>query len=240
MATTGKIDRELWEKCRVIFSQDLINSLSDAYRQRRNKIITSEQVRALFAAELSTGKNDNSVNINGNVLNSGDNTHGAAFTAVIIHKGKERKGYKESIEKGETPVLKPDKPKKKNKTPLPPDFKISDRVVLWATQRGVGNLDQHLEGFLGKCKAKGYEYVDWDEALMNAIRYNWAGLANGSKAPRKSSDPFTICPACKREVLKTDITDRGCLHCEQRSGSGREALTKIMASIGGEAHERGP
>jgi hypothetical protein len=95
MAMTGKIDRDLWEKHRVVFYQDLLDSLKDAYRQRRNQMITIEQVRSLFGAfgaELSTAKIDNTVNHAGNDISSGRNTPPAVLTAGFNHKGKERKG----------------------------------------------------------------------------------------------------------------------------------------------------
>ena len=65
------------------------------------------------------------------------------------------------------------------KTPLPQDFGISDAVRQWAKEHARGqydNLRGHFEHFVGKAKANGYEYVDWDEAFKNAIRKNWAEL----------------------------------------------------------------
>lgn len=60
------------------------------------------------------------------------------------------------------------------KKPLPKDFSISERVMQWASEKGHHSLQAHFENFVGAAKAKGYAYVDWDEALMNAIRDNWA------------------------------------------------------------------
>lgn len=65
---------------------------------------------------------------------------------------------------------------KPRKTPMPPGFGVSDRVREWAGKKGFGRLDEHLEAFRSKAIAKGYTYADWDEALMGAIRANWAGL----------------------------------------------------------------
>lgn len=69
---------------------------------------------------------------------------------------------------------------------LPPDFGISDRVRRWAADKGYGKLEARLEHFIGKAKAKGYKYVDWDEAFMGAIRDDWAGLDDG---PRSTAQP---------------------------------------------------
>jgi len=74
---------------------------------------------------------------------------------------------------------------------LPVDFGISERVREWAESKGHRNLDEHLEAFVSKVKAKGYTYADWDEAFMNAIRSDWAeiGTRNGSsKLPGRGPD----------------------------------------------------
>jgi hypothetical protein len=61
-------------------------------------------------------------------------------------------------------------------TPLPEGFGLSDRVVIWAKEKGHHKLEQHLEYFTGYAKAKGAKYADWDQAFMNAIRDNWARI----------------------------------------------------------------
>lgn len=75
-------------------------------------------------------------------------------------------------------------PKPKNKNigrkrpcvPLPESFSISERVKTWASEKGFDRLEAHFEYFVGVAKAKGYAYADWDQALMNAISKDWAGL----------------------------------------------------------------
>lgn len=71
------------------------------------------------------------------------------------------------------------------KRPIPDGFGISDRVAEWAQRNGHGRLQEHLEAFVSKAKARGYVYVDWDEALMGAIRDDWAGL----NAPAARASP---------------------------------------------------
>ena len=89
---------------------------------------------------------------------------------------------------------KPPKAAKTSKVPLPADFAVSERVRRWATEKGHSNLDAHLESFIGKCRANGYQYIDWDEAFMTAIRDDWAKLrgrgpsAQGSGQTPTSSD----------------------------------------------------
>lgn len=67
-------------------------------------------------------------------------------------------------------------PKDTIKRHIPKDFKISERVKLWAEKKGYSRLDDHLENFICQSKARGYKYSDWDSAFMNAIRKNWAGI----------------------------------------------------------------
>jgi hypothetical protein len=48
MSQTGKIDRQLWDKCKVIASEDFLNSIKDAYKRRNNDIIKIEEIRQLY------------------------------------------------------------------------------------------------------------------------------------------------------------------------------------------------
>jgi len=75
------------------------------------------------------------------------------------------------------------------KTPLPDAFAVSKRVEEWAVKHRVFNLKSHFESFISKCKAHDYAYVDWDEALMNAVRSDWAKIGKGvdPEAPKKVS-----------------------------------------------------
>lgn len=63
---------------------------------------------------------------------------------------------------------------KSRATSIPEGFGISDRVRAWAASKGLNHLDQQLEALVSYAKRKGATYVDWDEALMTAIRDDWA------------------------------------------------------------------
>jgi hypothetical protein len=65
---------------------------------------------------------------------------------------------------------------KGRKRPIPEDFAVSDAVTAWAAEKGYDRIGEHLEAFVRKSKAKGYEYIDWDLAFMEAIREDWAKL----------------------------------------------------------------
>ena len=70
---------------------------------------------------------------------------------------------------------------KPQKVAMPSDFGISERVRAWAQDKGHTNLEAHLESFIGKVRANGYLYINWDDALMNAIRDDWARLGGKSR-----------------------------------------------------------
>jgi hypothetical protein len=70
------------------------------------------------------------------------------------------------------------------KTPVPKGFVVSDQVRHWAAEKGHGRLEERLDHFVGTARAKGYKYVDWDQAFMNAIRDDWAKFGNSQAAGR--------------------------------------------------------
>ena len=48
MSITGKINKVLWDRNRVIVSEDFLASVADAYKKRVNDIITIEEIFALY------------------------------------------------------------------------------------------------------------------------------------------------------------------------------------------------
>jgi len=107
-------------------------------------------------------------------------------------KGKERNGY--------------------NKTSLPENFEISDRVRKWAVEKKHNHLEEHLESFKLKCTSKDYKYKDWDAAFMNAIRDNWAKIDNTVQS-REPPSSVISCQKCGARCLKSDLVDDGCIYC---------------------------
>lgn len=102
------------------------------------------------------------------------------------------------------PAAAPTPKKQKQKTALPDGFAISEAVTAWATERGFGKLEQHLEAFKRKALAKGYTYVDWDSAFMEAIREDWAKLRgrgpNGAAPAADVRPPSGPDPALQKIV----------------------------------------
>jgi uncharacterized protein YdaU (DUF1376 family) len=68
-------------------------------------------------------------------------------------------------------------PRTKNReTTIPGDFKISEKVILWAEKNNHTNLQKHFDNFVLSCQARNYKYTNWDAAFMKAIRDNWANV----------------------------------------------------------------
>lgn len=117
-----------------------------------------------------------------------------------IRQEKEEEEIKTEVEPPPSTPFR--KPVKKIKTRLQDDFQISDRVREWARKNNFNHLQEHLEAFKLRAQARGYEYVDWDAAFMNAIREDWGKIKahRDSQAPdagltKNRHDPS--CPRCR-------------------------------------------
>lgn len=86
------------------------------------------------------------------------------------------------------PPLKPPPVKRlrKNKTSMPSGFCISDAVRKWSEENGHRDIEAHIEHFRGYAIANGKQYADWDQALRNAIRGDWAKLNDGGSNGRRT------------------------------------------------------
>lgn len=86
---------------------------------------------------------------------------------------------------------------------LPEGFALTDRVRQWAAEKGLTQLPEHFEHFVSKAKAKGYRYADWEAALMNAIRDDWAGLRTRKPAANVNDKRA----ATAKEIFGNGATD---------------------------------
>lgn len=215
MVKTGKIDPQLWEEKRVIVSEDLLKSLVGAYTNRKNEIVKLEEIRVSYInnpippVSITTETELNPEN-------EGHNTQSKLKYSKLKYNSK--------------------KPQR-NKTPLPDNFSISESVKTWAKNKGHDRLQDHLESFISKCKANGYQYIDWDAAFMEAIRSDWAklkpsGNRNGKPAPSPSPPQpiYSICPKCHKEVLTDDCFKDNCIHCAPRLTP--DAIKILTANFG--------
>lgn len=103
---------------------------------------------------------------------------------------------------------KQDKPKKQKPrlTAMPKDFElsVSPAVKAWAEKNGHTNLEAHLEHFVGYAKARGATYANWDQALMNAIRGDWAKLKGKTWQQPTISQPVNNTPMSPAHIPSTD------------------------------------
>lgn len=99
--------------------------------------------------------------------------------------GREGKG-----KEGEETRQDASQSKSVRKTAIPAGFGISERVQRWAGEKGYTRLPERLERFVSVARAKGYQYIDWDEAFMNAIRDDWAKF--GHEMPRSRRPEVTL------------------------------------------------
>lgn len=132
-------------------------------------------------------------------------------------KGREKEGKRKGKEGS---VSAPARHTPARSIPLPDDFAISPITEAWAAQNGYDQLPEHLEAFKGKAQAKGYRYVDWQAALKNAIREDWAGLRK-TAAPgggrhkavsAPSSDPRIAEVQAIMSGLKRPVIEGECAH----------------------------
>ena len=110
---------------------------------------------------------------------------------------------------------------RKQTTPLPEPFVISERVRKWAAGKSIDRLDEHLESFVMKCHAKGYTYVDWDAAFMGAINADWAKLRANGTPNKRAADTTCSETLATRERCGMPATERGggvfrCDHCQRK------------------------
>lgn len=127
----------------------------------------------------------------------------AAPPAKACSKPLQAIADKPSMNHQEPPVKKRERAKRATPAPtkcsVPDGFGVSSAVQAWAASKGFHQLPEHLEAFVGKCKAKGYQYADWDAAFMEAIRKDWAGLRTGQQ-PNGKPPLADLTPAAQRRL----------------------------------------
>lgn len=116
-------------------------------------------------------------------------------------------GLSETETKASERARDPPRRKRRAPTPIPTEFSLSDRVRQWAAERDVDRLELRVEHFIGRARAKGYTYVDWDAALMNAIREDWAGLSKPSPPQAKKSKADLYSEICGRSDERSNTIE---------------------------------
>jgi hypothetical protein len=116
MVKTEKLDKELWEKHRVIVSQAFLDSLGEAYKQRKNEIITMDAIRSKFVSIYG-----NPVNTHGNPVSKYGNPEIQGHNPQSKVKKSKVKKSKEDTEAAPPAFLEnplPLKSEKAKKAPL--------------------------------------------------------------------------------------------------------------------------
>lgn len=163
MLQTGKLDRDLWEKARVVACADLLDSLKDAYRKRSNEIITMEKIRQMYletdtpavTAEHSAVKDDSG---------AGNESNGAICPQSKVKKRK--------VNNPPTPLRL-----------WPEDFFLTDHLRALASKYiPPDKIDLEWELFKSAALAKSLRYSDWERAwttrYLNYAKYSGGGNNN--------------------------------------------------------------
>lgn len=87
------------------------------------------------------------------------------------------------------PEVSPDKPSSR-KHAIPDDFIVSQRVEDWADKEHYlpNRVAANFSKFVLWARREGKKYVDWDAALMTAIRDDWAKVGNGEASKHNGFD----------------------------------------------------
>lgn len=124
-------------------------------------------------------------------------------------------------------------PGKRAKSPrkcsMPEGFAVSERVKEWASGRGIGRLDEHLDAFRRKATAKGYQYVDWDSAFMEAIREDWAKL--GTTPPSAQVGPSKVTGAAAAFVASESKLERENAYLRAQHSRGQITDEDLAAGL---------
>lgn len=152
LADMEAIDPELWQS-RIIWSQNFVDGIADAYRNRKVDIpIRPDILRQKPARERI---NDVNLTLENRKLNE-------TKLDEIKDIPRKRGGNK--------------------KTLIPKDFKITDRNRELLAQDGFNDPDMYLAYFVDWATANGKHYADWDATFRNCVRGDWGGLREKNKS----------------------------------------------------------
>jgi hypothetical protein len=80
LAQTGKIDPHLWQKKRLVTSGDFLDTLSEAYRQRKGERPTVEKVKEEYNSLPDIDYDPREAETNGNITGTSREHHGMSRT----------------------------------------------------------------------------------------------------------------------------------------------------------------
>ncbi len=221
MVLTGKLDRELWEKKQVIFSEDFRQSITDAYKRRSNKIIEKDNIYFLYGLSqklLSKSEENNQVNVDGNP----DNSHNNPQSKVKESKGEESKT--ETLANGFNHALS-ELTKRSLKTG-PEDIQEAQKLI----DRGVP-VSEALEMIPKYFTCKAWFLYDRSDAERKSPMYSLRNFVQHytelvSLSAQKKAEPKRpkICPVpgCGNNLINGD-----CFTCGYRDGDDLSSASNI-------------
>ncbi len=216
MVKTGKIDADLWNKHRVIVSHDLLESLNDAYRNRKNEIVTLEEIGVSYINNPITSE---VTPLNPEI--EGRNPQ---------RKGKERKGKETTYDKGFLAFWET-YPKKAGK------------IAAWKAWKNQNNNRPEIEIILSAIKTQSQceqwrkengQYIPNPATWINQGRWEDEPIkdtpSTQNRQGRQSLSPYKTCERCGQEYLEADAIEiKGQMRCpkcpEAREES--ERLAKV-------------
>jgi hypothetical protein len=163
MAKTEKLDRELWEKQRVIASEAFLKSLEEAYKYRNNQIITIDEIKEKF---LNPG--GKSLNQQGKSLNVEVKSAVCDFPSEIKEGNTQSKVNKTKVNK--TKVNSEAAPPAFSENPPPPKSEKAEKAPL-REREPVNDMERVEKAYLlnwdslyaqGKVKAIN-PVVNWNQ-----------------------------------------------------------------------------
>ncbi len=194
MVLTGKIDALLWEKCRVIYSQDFVDSLSELYAKRKESALSLAQIRGIY------GIDSPEMPISAPEIPGNTNFRGQQYAKK--RKEKEREEFAAPVE---TTVVEKPVDKMPNFDPDIPTLKTPDGVKFAPEElaelvaHAGPDAQAHLDKFARKIAMHRYGYKNHWAALKDF----WAN-AGGAKAwlsPRDS--PQSVTPSFVPDISQS-------------------------------------
>jgi len=176
LSTLGAIDQELWRDHSVVWCQNFVENIADAYRNRKVDIPAKPNFlrKKLPPSDISDTKKPQ---------RRGEE---------IIGEEISREGEGVQGEGEKKPPKKTKKPSN-SKVPLPPDFAITPDLESWAKAQGFTHLEEHLEWMKDWATANAKKYLDWKAVFRNAVRGNWGRIDHARPERRPKKDPERLC-----------------------------------------------
>ena len=123
------------------------------------------------------------------------------------------------------------KRKKPEKFPMPEGFVVSDRVREWAAKRGFDRLDEHFDAFTRKASMNAYTYANWDDALMEAVREDWAKLRSRPGYTNPADNKTTTVPAKPGRDPTLVRLEQEALAATKPSAEIRERMAQLTRGV---------